>query len=83
MDYPLSGRQTVIAVAAVLGLAVLTFLVKLYRHRKAMMGLVSSSSIVNSCYHSSFFFVPYYFLKHCRLGKSKSLYSLSISAVSI
>jgi hypothetical protein len=41
MEYSLSGKQTVTAVGAIISLAVVNFFVKLYRHRRAMMSLVS------------------------------------------
>lgn len=44
MEYSISGKQIANALVATIGLAVATFLVKLYKHRRAMMGLVSNLS---------------------------------------
>lgn len=45
MEYPIPGKQIATAVGVIIGIVVATFLVKLYHHRRAMMGLVSNTSL--------------------------------------
>lgn len=78
MEYLISRKQIATAVGAIIGFALATFLVKLYRHRRAMMGLVSqdffSVALVPSPFSLDLLnFVSYYLTPHLDIAIACSL----------